>query len=208
VTLVWEVAPNTAPGEAPEQVSIVANFVTGDLLFRGKVARDPNALVASGRTSFTSKPGAVRLRLSAETASGGLIDSEEREFVVPDYTKVGPTVTPPEIYRAQNARELQQLRQSTTALPTSARDFARTEQLLVRFHAYGPGGTPPTISVRLLNSLGDPMSTLATPERKADGAYDLPFSLGALVTGTYMLEIEASTSDLKSRVLVGFKISS
>jgi VWFA-related protein len=208
VTLVWEVAPNTPPADTPEQVSVMANFVTGDLLFRGKVPRDPNALVPSGRVSFTTKPGAVRLRLSAETASGGLIDSEEREIVVPDYTKVGPTVTPPEIYRAQNARELQLLRQSTTALPTSVRDFARTEQLLLRFRAYGPGGTPPTITVRLLNSLGDPMSTFEAPERKADGTYDLPFSLGGLVTGTYIIEIESSTSDLKSRVLVGFKITS
>ena len=208
VTLVWEVAPNTSPADAPDQVSVVANFVTGDLLYRGKVPRDPNALLPAGRMSFLSKPGAVRLRLSAETATGQLIDSEEREILVPDYTKVGPTVTPPEVFRAQNARELQQLRQSSTALPTSVRAFARTEQLLLRFHAYGPGGTPPTIVVRLLNSLGDPMSTFPTPEIRPDGAYDVPFSLGPLVTGTYMIEIESSTSDLKSRVLLGFKITS
>lgn len=208
VTLVWEVAPNTPPADAPDQVSVVANFVTGDLLYRGTVPRDRNALLPAGRMSFLSKPGAVRLRLSAETATGQLIDSEEREILVPDYTKVGPTVTPPEVFRAQNARELQQLRQSSTALPTSVRAFARTEQLLLRFHAYGPGGTPPTIVVRLLNSLGDPMSTFPTPEVRPDGAYDVPFSLGPLVTGTYMIEIESSTSDLKSRVLLGFKITS
>ena len=62
--------------------------------------------------------------------------------------------------------------------------------------------------MRLLNALGDPMSTLPTPERKPDGTYDVPFPLGALVTGTYMIEIESSTSDLKSRILVGFKITS
>ena len=208
VTLVWEVAPNTAKGDAPDQLSVMANFVTGDLLYRGKVTRDPQALVASGRVTFASKPGAVRLRLSAETASGTLIDSEEREILVPDYTRVGPTVTPPEVFRAQNARELQVLRQSATALPTTAREFARTEQLLLRFHAYGPGGTPPAITIRLLNSLGDPMSTFPAPERKADGTYDVPFSLGGLVTGTYMIEIESATSDLKSRVLIGFKITS
>ncbi|MEI6245395.1 MAG: VWA domain-containing protein, partial [Acidobacteriota bacterium] len=81
VTLVWEVAPNTAKGDAPDQLSVMANFVTGDLLYRGKVTRDPQALVASGRVTFASKPGAVRLRLSAETASGTLIDSEEREIL-------------------------------------------------------------------------------------------------------------------------------
>ncbi len=208
VTLVWEAAPGTAPADVPEQVGVMANFVTGDVLYRGKVARDPQALTPSGRVTFSSKPGAVRLRLSAETASGQLIDSEEREIVVPDYTKVGPVVTPPEVFRARTARELAEVRQSATALPTTVREFARTEQLLIRFHAYGPGGTPPAITVRLLNALGDPMSTLPTPERKADGSYDVQFSLGGLVTGSYLIEIGASASDLTSRVLVGFKITS
>ena len=210
VTLVWEAAPGASktPTDTPDRLSVMANFVTGDLLYRGKVERDPQALEPSGRVSFPSKPGAMRLRLSAEGAAGQLIDSEERELVVPDYTKVGPIVTTPELYRALNARGLQQIRQSTTALPTTTREFARTEQLLIRFRAYGPGGTPPAITMRLLNSIGDTMSTFPTPERKADGTYDAPFSLGGLVTGSYIIEIESSTSDLKSRVLIGFKITS
>ena len=211
VTLVWEAAPTVtavAPADTPDAVSVIANFVTGDLLFRGKIARDTQALKPSGSVTFPSKPGAMRLRLSSENAAGQLIDSEEREVVVPDYTKVGPTVTPPQIFRAQNARELTQLRQSPTALPTTIREFARTEQLLVRFHAYGPGDTPPALTMRLLNALGDTMSTFPPPDRKPDGTYDVPFSLGGLVTGTYIIEIESSTSDLKSRILVGFKITS
>ena len=175
--------------------------MTGDLLYRGKVPRDPQALTPSGRVTFASKPGAVHLRLSAESASGQLIDSEERESLVPDFTKVGPTVTTPQIFRARTARELQQIRQSASAVPTTAREFARTEQLLIRFRAYGPGGTPPALTMRLLNSLGETMSTFPAPERKADGAYDVPFSLGGLVTGSYLIEIESATSDLKSRGL-------
>lgn len=208
VTLVWEAAPNTAPADAPAQLGVMATFVTGDVLYRGKVARDPQALRPSGRVTFFSKPGALRLRMSAETASGQLIDSKDRELVVPDYTKVGPTVTPPQVFRALNARELQQLRQSTTALPTTVREFARTEQILLRFRTYGPGGTPPVLAVRLLNSLGETMSSFPAPQPSAEGVYDVPFSLGGLVTGSYLIEIETSTSDLKSRVIVGFKITS
>ena len=37
-------------------------------------------------------------------------------------------------------------------LPTTAREFARAEQLLVRFHAYGPAGTTPALTARLLNA--------------------------------------------------------
>jgi hypothetical protein len=149
----------------------------------------------------------MRLRLTAEGAGGALIDSEDKELVVPDYTKVGPTVTPPQIFRARTARELQTIRQAAGATPTTSRDFSRTEQLLLRFKAYGPGGTAPAVTVRLLNSVGETMSTLPPAEVRPDGTMDLPFSLGGLVTGTYIIEIEAASSDLKSRVAIGFRIS-
>jgi VWFA-related protein len=207
VTLVWESAPNATPGEIPEQMNVVATFVTGDMLFRGKVARDPNAVTPSGKVTFASPPGAMRLRLTAEGAGGVLIDSEDKELVVPDYTKVGPTVTPPQIFRARTARELQTIRQAAGATPTTSRDFSRTEQLLLRFKAYGPGGTAPAVTVRLLNSVGETMSTLPPAEIRPDGTMELPFSLGGLVTGTYIIEIEAASSDLKSRVAIGFRIS-
>ena len=146
--------------------------------------------------------------MTAEGASGQFIDAEDREVVVPDFTKVGPTVTSPEVYRARTARELQQLRESPAALPTGVKSFTRNEQLLVRFRAYGPGGTTPTVTVRLLNALGEPMSTLAAPVARPDGTLELPVSLGGLATGNYMLEFEAVSSDQKSRTLWGFKIGS
>ena len=207
VTLVWESAPNAGASEIPEQMNVIATFVTGDMLFRGKVARDPNAATPSGKVTFASPPGAMRLRLTAEGAGGAFIDSEDKELVVPDYTKVGPVVTPPQIFRARTVRELQQVRQSPTATPTTARDFLRTEQLLLRFKAYGPGGTPPTVTVRLVNSVGETMSTFPPPEVRPDGTMEVPFSLGGLVTGSYLIEIEAASSDLKSRAVIGFKIS-
>ncbi len=208
VTLVWESAANASPAEIPEHMNVVATFVTGDMLFRGKVARDPNAVSPSGKVTFASPPGAMRLRLTAEGAGGALIDSEDKELVVPDYTKVGPTVTTPQIFRARTARELQVLRQSPSPSPTTSRDFSRTEQILIRFKAYGPGGTPPAVTVRLVNSVGETMSTFPPADVRPDGFIDLPFSLGGLVTGTYLIEIEAASSDLKSHVVIGFRISS
>ena len=101
----------------------------------------------------------------------------------------------------------QAVRQSSTATPTTTRDFSRTEQLLIRFKAYGPSGTAPAVTVRLINSVGEVMSTFPPAEVKADGYIDLPFSLGGLVTGTYLLEIEAASSDLKSHVVIGFRIT-
>ena len=61
------------------------------------------------------------------------------------------------------AREFLQIRESDTALPTASRQFLRTDRLLLRFRAYGPGGTAPEIAVRLRNSQGETMSSLPTP---------------------------------------------
>jgi len=207
VTLVWESAPNASTTDAPEQMNVIASFATGDMLFRGKVARDPDALMPSGKVSFASPPGAVHLRMTAEGPGGTFIDSEDKELVVPDFTKVGPTVTTPQLFRARTARELNLVRASASPTPTTSRDFARSEQILIRFKAYGPGGTPPAVTVRLLNAVGETMSTFPPVTASASGYYDMPFSLGGLVTGTYLIEIEAASSDLKSRSIVGFRIS-
>ena len=79
VTLVWESAPNASPGEIPDDMNVVATFVSGEMLFRGKVARDPNALTPSGKVTFASPPGAMRLRLTAEGDHGKLIDTRQRD---------------------------------------------------------------------------------------------------------------------------------
>ena len=58
-------------------------------------------------------------------------------------------------YRGRTAREIQDLRAAPDAPPTTSRQFSRTERLLLRFDAYGPAGTAPTIAMRLLNRMGD-----------------------------------------------------
>lgn len=207
VTLVWESAPNASATDAPAQMNVIATSATGDLLFRGKIERDADALTPSGKVSFASPPGAVHLRMTAEGAGGVFIDSEDKDVIVPDFTKVGPTVTTPQLFRARTVRELNLVRDSASPTPTTARDFTRSEQLLIRFKAYGPGGTPPSVTIRLLNAVGDTMSTFPPPAVGTNGYYNVPFSLGALVTGTYMISIEAASSDLSSRRVIGFRIS-
>jgi hypothetical protein len=115
--------------------------------------------------TFTTRPGTIRVRVSAEDAAGHSLDIEDREVHVPDFTSAGPILTVPEIYRARTAREFVQIRESAAALPTASHQFARTDQLLVRFRAYGPGGTAPTVAVNLRNSQGEVISTLPAPDR-------------------------------------------
>jgi hypothetical protein len=148
----------------------------------------------------------MHVRVSAEGASGQFIDSEERNVRVPDFATTGPRVTTPEVYRARTARELAQIRASTTAMPTAARQFTRTDQLLLRFRAYGPGGTTPTIGARLINARGENMSTLPVPPARPDGAFELPIMPSGLAPGAYAIEIEAVSGSDRSSVFWGFSI--
>ena len=63
----------------------------------------------------------------------------------------------PAVLRARTLPEFQQVKADAQAIPIVAREFSRNDRLLVRVPAYGPGGTAPTLAVRLLNRGGQPL---------------------------------------------------
>lgn len=209
VTIVWEALRTTGPGATvPAHVSVTAGTEDGDLIYRGRVARetDPTGRVA-GRVTFPSPPGTLVVRLVAETADGDRLDAQTRDIVVPDLTGADPIVTTPSVFRGRTARDLQQLKAAASPLPTTARQFSRTERLLVRFSVYLPGGAPASPVVRLLNRNGDVMSTIAVtmdPERGAEAEV----VLGSVPPGDYLLEAAASDATEAPRVLVAFRVTS
>ena len=206
VTIVWEHVPDTSRAEPPDHVGVTVSTKDGELIFRGRSPRDPAAVSPSGRLTFTTRPGAIQVRVAVEGTSGQLLDREDREVQVPDFTAVAPIVTTPEIYRARTARELQQIRESSPALPTAIQQFSRTDQLLLRFRTYGPGETTPEIAVRLRNSQGETISNLPAPQRRPDGRFEVPFLPSGLAPGVYVIEIEAASSGESSRAFWGFAI--
>ena len=207
VTIVWEIVPDTSRAESPDHVGVTVSTKDGELIFRGRSPRDPAAVTPSGRLTLTTRPGAIQVRVSMDGTSGQFLDSEERVVEVPDFSAVGPIVTVPEIYRARTARELQQIRESSTALPTAMQQFTRTDQLLLRFRTYGPGGTTPEIAVRLLNFQGETISNLPAPARRPDGRFEVPFLPSGLAPGVYAIEIEAASGGDTSRAFWGFAIN-
>ena len=174
VSFVWEPVARVpgatrGPGgstERPARVSVMAIGQDGAPLFRGRVpdlvpSPQSTALTAPQRVTFDVPAGAVQLRLSVEGADAEQLDSEQRVITVPDLT--APLVLgTPELVRARTARDLETARANPSPVPTASRDFLRTERLLVRVAAYGPGGTAPAVTARLLNRNGDSMSALTT----------------------------------------------
>jgi hypothetical protein len=126
---------------------------------------------------------------------------------VPDFTNVGPLITTPVVFRARTARDVQQIRASAAPLPAVSREFSRTERLLVRFEAYGPGGSTPKVSLRLLNSLGKSMAAFPDPARLPDGMFESELGLGPLAPGEYLIEITAESASDKTQSLLAFRIT-
>jgi hypothetical protein len=229
VTFVWEPLPK-APGdrpdgrEEPSRVSLMALTNEGSLVFRGRVpdvavaSTAPAASVAAANASgstvrgpqrvvFDAAPGKVQLRLSVEGSSSQVLDSETREITIPDLTAPQPLLGTPLILRARTLPELNKLKADPDAVPTAAREFSRTDRLVVRVPTYGPGGTAPTLNVHILNRAGSAMSELQATAAPKAGEQQIDLAIAALPPGEYVLEIKAGDQDGDAKELVGFRIT-
>ena len=221
VTFVWEpVAP--PPGvrrEPASRVSVVASTAGGELVYRGRVPDGPATVVPSGMgaaargsgasVSFAAPPGVLQLRLTME-GEDGVIDSEDREVVVPDATAPELMLATPRVHVARTVPEFRTIAASPDAVPTAAREFRRTERLLVRVDAYAPGGVAPHVEARLLNRVGEQMLDLAvTAPPDSDGSFSPDFPLSSIPPGEYLLEMAARMDGHDPvKELVAFRVGS
>jgi VWFA-related protein len=230
VTFVWEPVPK-APGDhrsdEPSRVSLMALGDNGAAYFRGRVpdvalaGTTPSvgaAAAASGttggvvprgpsRVTFDAQPGKVQLRVSVEGTSAQVLDSETREISVPDLTAPQTALGTPEVFRARTVREQQQLKTDADAVPVASREFSRTDRVLVRVPAYGPGNTTPTVTAKLLNRDGQAMSELPVSLGAPQSARQIEVPLAGLAPGEYVLEITASGEGGEAKQLVGFRVT-
>jgi hypothetical protein len=217
ITFVWEPVPPApgSQGEAPAaRVSLTALAADGRPLFRGRLPDTPAPATASasaagqtpagGLASFEVPPGPLQLRISVEGAKGEVLDSASRELTVPDFTAVTVSLGTPRVYRARTVRELQALKTNPDAAPTAARDFSRTDRLLVRADAYGPGGASPTVTARLLNRTGAAMGDVPVEMDGSTATIDLP--LANLAAAEYILELTVKTDAGSTQDLLAFKV--
>ena len=113
--------------------------------------------------TFEVPPGRVQMKVTVEDASSMTIDSDARELTVPDLAAPDVGLSTPAVFRARTGPEAQALAKDTNAVPTIVREFRRTERLVIRSTAYGPGTDVPTVTARLLNRAGDAMQDLPVP---------------------------------------------
>ena len=92
-------------------------------------------------------------------------------------------------------------------MPVAAREFSRTERLLIRFQAYGPAGAP-TVSAKLLGRMGHAIRdlTVAPAATRGDNAIDLP--LAGFANGDYVIEVTAKSGARDASDRVAFRVTS
>jgi hypothetical protein len=167
----------------------------GSPYYRGRITEP--------RLTFEANPGKLQLRLSIEGSASQVLDTENREIAVPDLTGAETILGTPQVLRARTARDYQQIKGDPEALPIPVREFSRTERLLIRVPAYGPGNTAPALSAHLLNRGGQAMSELQVGPSASPDVQQIDLPLAGLAVGEYLLEIKAG--DLKE--LVGFRVT-
>ena len=158
-----------------------------------------------GQTSFLIAPGAAQVKVSAEGSGGGVLQSDLIDLAVPDFAKEPQVVGTPALFRARTARDLQALATAANAQPTAARQFSRTEKLLLRVNV--TGGEP---TIRLMSRTGDGMSPLVIAcraSRQSLHARSRRCPLASLPAGDFLIEVKVGTAPDSPRRLTGLKVT-
>ena len=221
VTLIWEPLPQPAGARRdqplPGRMSVIAADQKGDLVFRGRspdaalastaAPAPPVAQPASGpqRLTFDAPPGNLELRLAVEAAAGGgTLDSEIRTVTVPDLTSPDAALSTPRVHRARTALDFRTIAGDANAVPGIARDFSRTERLLIRFDVYG-NATPTAV---LLNRTGQKMADVPVVATTVGGTHQIDLSLASVATGEYLVEITVKGATGEAKELVPLRVGS
>lgn len=210
VRLVWEPMP-VVPGDRREpvsQVTLTASTGNGDEVFQGPVPEGAAAAVSGPQqVMFDVPPGRVDLRLSIH-GGGSTLDEELRTIEAPDLTTPEVRLSTPRVHRARTARDIQNLNADPGAVPVAAREFSRTERLLIRFDVQGPGAERPEPAAALLNRNGQKMADLPVAPAQAGGTHQIDFGLNSVPAGEYLVEITVPAGSGTVSELVAFRIGS
>lgn len=232
VTVVWEPMP-VSPGARRDPVgslSVLAADSAGSLVYRGRSGGNGAVNVGSGPgaarpaapanvgaaaaappqvVTFDAPPGKLELRLTVEGLDGaGTLDRENQTIEIPDFSAPQPSLSTPRVFRGRTARDLQMLQADASAIPTVARDFSRTERLLIRFDAYMPGTEQAAPTARLLNRAGDKMADLTVTPASVAGTHQVDVGLNTTPPGEYLVELGLSGATGEVTSLIAFRVGS
>jgi VWFA-related protein len=206
MVITWE--PHVHGLTAPQVIALKARTASGTSLFDGRLGPVGSGSSApSDSARFEVPTGRVEIDMAIFDASGRSVDTDIRDFDVPDLRrqKSGPVLLAPEVVRARTLRDYQSAVANPDAAPSSVRTFARGDRLLIRVPAFDVSGTPVQVSAKILSGWGQPMrdiDPLATTPRPGMPQFALP--LAWLVPGEYQIELLGANENgaVKERITI------
>jgi VWFA-related protein len=215
VTFVWEpVARSRTGATAAEQAAQVQLTVVGEdgaPHFRGAapdLSSGNPAVRGPQRLTFEVPPGRIQVKYAIRDSSESTLDTDVRELSIPDLSAPQVGLSTPGIYRARTAPEAQQILKDPNAIPAVAREFRRTERLIIRTQAYGPGTEVPEVSAKLLNRIGTAMQDIPVTLDQQSGQAQIDLPLSGIAPGEYLLDVRASGQGGEAKHLIAFKVVS
>lgn len=201
ITITWEAGAAPPRNQRIDSVALKVTGEDGGVLFQ-------NRMRASQPVTFNVAPGPISIEMALEGVGGSAIDVDYRGMKVPNLRVARPTFATAQLLRTRTARAFAEASADPKAAPSPAREFSRTERLLLRIPVYGPGGATPEVTAALLNRIGAPMRQLAQvagPLPAGTVQFDLPLS--SLAPDDYRVELVARTGNLEAREVVLFRVT-
>ena len=190
VTVTWESGATPPRNQRVASIVVKAIGSDGSVIFEDRIGAGD-----ADRATFNAAPGYVALEMAIQSTSGAPLDTDYRNISVPNLRVTRPTFATPQVLRTRTARDFADTSQKLDVVPAASRTFSRTERLLIRVPAYGPGNTPPVVTARLLNRRGIPMRQLRMVEASLPPGmvqFDLP--LASLAPDEYRVELAAANA--------------
>jgi hypothetical protein len=143
--------------------------------------------------------------MSIEDAASQVVDTDVRDLIVAPLT--APVVLgTAEVIRLRNARDFRTVEGNADAVPVAAREFSRSERLLIRLPVYATAGSP-VVSARLVSKLGSAMRDLAVAPGPAPGLYQVDLPLAGLASGGYTVEFIATSPSGEAKDGLAFRVT-
>jgi hypothetical protein len=114
----------------------------------------------------------------------------------------------PRLYRARTLPELRTITADPNAIPAASRDFSRTERVLIRFSAYGPGTERPEATAVLLNRGGTKVSDVPIAVSTVPGTtHEITLGLNTIAAGEYLVEVTVKGPSGETKTLIPFRVT-
>jgi VWFA-related protein len=211
VRFVWERGGLSAPG-AP-RVTLTARGSDGTPYFRGVVGDakpdgEPAADGAPGGQVVFDAPTSGTLTLDVVASTPGGDHSQTLSVEIPDARGAPIAIDTPRVIRTSSPIEHRRARDDRDARPTTAREFRRSDRLLIRFGTYGSGAGSAIVSATLLNRRGEPLADLPQGTRAVGPArYEIDLPLANFAAGEFILRIDARAGSAEASELIALRIS-